>query len=506
MKWYKLELETKEPVIIGHENSGTEKYINGNAIRGLFVKELEEKIKSPDTKLKFSKDIVFYDAYLLEDGKEYIPSPMTFEVNKHEYKKFQNSRSSEINIINKLKESTRDKSPVKIKAPYIFLEDKKAIEGNIELKEKLHINLKNKKENKNDENIIFRYEAIEKNQKFYFFVKINDKNSSELEKIFKEIFGGGIKKFKIGKSRSTGYGEVEINLIKETTEPFNNINMIKDRKDGKLLLLYFFTKAIFRDKFGDTTFSPCDELKAIFGNDKVELKRSFVSTEVFGGYNSFWNLELPKEVGISAGSIYEYRITNLDSDKIKQIEENGLGYFKERGFGLVLVLVDIDLDVTILKSKDTANKGINIMVGIQPKILEKEIESLKKLMENKIKNKKIEKEFYHHISHDELNLKVIIDKEVSTSKLYQLIDILDYENSIKEIAKDKNEYNNEKLINILGYTVVEFITKIDEDPNEIIKKLELYSCSDVLKEDNKKLKELFKEIIRYKIRARKGGE
>ena len=485
MKWYKIEFFTMEPLIIGHENSGTEKYINGSTIRGIFVKEALEK-------LKFSKDIIFYDAYLIEDGKIFLPIPAVYEVNKYEYKRLVDG---DVTVVNKLDPDSEVENPTKINADYVVLENKIIKEKKILLKEKLHINIKEKN--------MFRYEALEQGQKFCAYVKIKGENTEILEESFKNIFIEE-KIVKLGKSRTTGYGSTKISKVAlcDNIDIFEKI-LKKSNVNNKELILYFYTKAIFRNSLGETTFSPDDELEELFGKDKIELLDSFVNTEVFGGYNSFWKLELPKETGVKAGSVYRYKLhsedNNLVKEKIKILEENGLGYFKERGFGMVIVNPELKVDKLIFSE---CNSGKNNGISSDNVEIE-EVERMESVIRFEIEKIKLNKILYRHILNNGRNNLVNISEDVSNGKLYKLIDILNNNGIMTEREKKLSEYNDRGKISLNGDTTRNFMKKFYEEKEEInfsgnLKELEQYK-------DNKIFKEIFIEAIKYEIRKRKAG-
>ena len=477
MEWYKIEWLMEEPVIIGHENSGTEKYINGSTVRGVFVKEAAKN-------LKFSKDIIFYDAYLTDNNEKCIPTPAVFEIDKHEYK---NIDDFGIKIFNKLEEdSNMISNPVKIKSDFILIQsDRNIREGIIKLKEKLHINIK--------EEDMFRYESIEKGQKFYSYVKINEESTKGLTKEFEKIFFEN-KIIKMGKSRTTGYGNVKI-IKCEKEKKFNVIK--KTETNLKIITLYFFTKAIFRDKKGDTTFSPNDELSEIFGKEKIKLADSFVNVEIFGGYNSHWGIELPKETGIKAGSIYRYEVSGVNIEelnaKIKLIEENGLGYFKERGFGVVIVNPDLNFD-KLLKGR---SECLNDISSVSNLFKIKEIEKMREQIEKEIKKVKLDKRVYNQVLYSKKNKLIKINSDVSNSKLFRLQEIISEYSSLSEKEQNFLEFNDIEKISLYGYNVQDFLKKF------IIGKEKIIDVEELKGLENCDLRKVFSEMVNYEIRYRK---
>lgn len=465
MKFYELEIETLEPVILGYDNTNESRdIISGTALRGLFIKENFPKFKNNKEKLILSKDIIFTDAYI-KKGKDYfIPTPKCFLCDKHDMKSLKKDKEKSIKIKNclfKINENIPGKTMTEGIGKRFVIKNEKLLKiTSVKKIENMHIN----KSIQEGEDSLYRYEAIAKGQKFYSLVIIKDNeiiSEKDLKKIKKINF--------IGKSRSSGYGKINISSItkidyREYKEKLN----VNFKEDENYLNIYFLTDAILKDEYGNTvSILPKKEIEELFGLEVSDTNDQFVTNKVIGGYNSFQKIALPKETAIAAGSIIRYKIKNKLEDsekeklieKINRIEENGLGYFRERGFGRIIINPDFDQE--ILGNYKAEDKKSTEIKGL--KEIDKDEEKMFRIIalskEEQDKTKETEKLI---VNKDLLN-RIIKINDISNSQINQLIKLLESENieiGSTGLIKDK-VYKDRDKISIFGNSANTFINKLN---------------------------------------------
>ena len=480
-----LILELMEPIIIGRyndrSNQKTDKFINASTLNGCFISQLLRQAKNEDEIEKYEKQFIyqkavcFQDAYLYEDGEKAYPTPTHYSIDKHEYR---NNDENSIKLFNGFLSET-PQNPAPIKPSYIMsTEDNGIRERNVQINEQLHLKIEH---NKEKDNILYRYEMLEKGQQFYTTIEVKD--FSAIVHI-EMIFAKG-KVLKIGKSRSTGYGGVQVIGLEKNSKS----NLAKGLHD-QFLDLYCYTKAIFVDDYGNVTDNPSIELNRLFEEDyKFELQTAFVKTDVFGGYVHKWQSELPKQVGVVAGSVYRFNSPDgLDLKKIyEKIENHAFGARTEEGFGRVLVNPTFLYREKLLKIEANREKGRDIN-SEQTELIDtsETINFLKK----RINDQALLLKFYQLES--ELVGKIKF-KNISNQVLRRFIEWMKGD-ELSDAQKKAEEFNNTKLIDVNGKSVIEFMNR----------PIEILSLSEKL--GNKDTFYMVEKRIYNYIRAKEGRE
>ncbi len=199
----------------------------------------------------------------------------------------------------------------------------------------------------------------------------------------------------------------------------------------------------------------------MFKLDKVEISDTqFVTNKIIGGYNSHQKIALPKDTAIEAGSIIRYKINVgiLTEEKIKEIEEKGIGYFRERGFGRVIINPNFEQEK--LKKYDGKPKA---NPNKEKSEYFEEFEGMMfELLSGSIKLNR-ELDFINEIITDTNQNLIKINSELGTSQINSFI--IDLSNGVyKEkygLKKDKL-YNNRREISLFGDTVMKFFENVKE--------------------------------------------
>jgi len=478
MKILEARIKTLEPLIIGFDSSNESRdIISGTAIRGLFIKENFKDFEDKKEKLILSKDIIFTDAYLVENQNYFIPAPKSFLCDKHKMKELKSNEVKEIDLLN------GDTNGESLGNKFVLISKDSLQINSINKKEKMHIN-KNIKEG---EGSLYRYEAIEKGQEFSSLIFLKDE---KLETLLKKIEGKKL----LGKSKFTGYGRVEISLkeIEKLDEYREKLNLDEKKSSGNLEI-YFFTDTILKDKHGNScSFLPKDELEELFKVKDIKIEKRFISNKIVGGYNSFQKLPLPKEVAIEAGSIVRISYSGeLTEEKIREIEERGLGYFRERGYGRVFINPSFNQGkVAKFVSENKRKKDKEIPKENPKKVIDSDEKKMLEILKRELAKKRVVKE--------SLEKKLEVTDEVSNN---QLNNIREGQESIKR----RDYYNNRDMFSIFGDTLGEFLSNLED------KKIEKYSGIiadedfEKLKIDEKieKIREGFYDALYKKQRGRK---
>lgn len=466
MKFYKIEITTLEPIVIGYDSSNESRdIISGTALRGLFIKE-NIKNSSDIAKLILSKNIIFTDAYLKKDNDYFIPTPKSFLCDKHDMKELKRDKEKSIDIKNCLfspDEKFENKTMTEgIGSRFVNLSDDSLKTAKVNKVENMHIN----KSIKEGTASLYRYEAIDKGQTFYSLAILKD-NEVISEENLKKIKGTKY----IGKSRSATYGKVDIKV--ENLENLDNFK--KDLKlksiidDRKTLDIYFLTDTILKDQYGNTcSILPNEEIEKMFGLKKVEIADGqFVTNKIIGGYNSHQKIALPKDTAIEAGSIIRYKIIDgvLTEEKIKDIEKKGIGYFRERGFGRVIINPNFEQSKVIKwtetedKNQEEDKSGIPKPI---PKIIDTDEETMYKLLKLSIETDKERANVEKLIVSEEFLNKQIKVSIKEKNQINQLIDLLNTDEiNIDGLGLKKDEvYNDRNKISIFNDSVNLFINNI----------------------------------------------
>lgn len=512
MKFYELEIETLEPVILGYDNTNESRdIISGTALRGLFIKE-NLKFSNNKEELILSKDIIFTDAYI-KKGKDYFfPTPKCFLCDKHDMKSLKKDKEELIKIKNclfKINENIPGKTMTEgIGKRFVTKNEKLLKTASVKKIENMHIN----KSIQEGENSLYRYEAIAKGQKFYSLVIIKDNeiiSEKDLKKIKKINF--------IGKSRSSGYGKINISsIIKISYKEYKEKLNIEVKENENYLNIYFLTDAILKDKCGNTvSILPKEEIKELFGLEVLDTNDQFVTNKIIGGYNSFQKIALPKETAIAAGSIIRYKLENSGKEKliekINKIEENGLGYFRERGFGRIIINPDFDQEILEnYKAEDKKNTEVKVLKVIDKvlKVIDKDEEKMVGIIKSWKEEQDKTNETEKLIVNEELLNQIIKINGISNSQINQLIKLLESENiemGNTGLTKDK-VYKDRDKISIFGNSANTFINKLNtKDIQNYINNIEKKPGKKIKIEDNKEkiqfITRLVREGLYFKLRG-----
>jgi CRISPR-associated protein Csx10 len=182
-----------------------------------------------------------------------------------------------------------------------------------------------------DDERIFHYEFIKRNQTFKGTIKCADAISKDLE-----AFLNKISTLRLGRSKNTEYGKVQFSF-KEIHRK-NEIDLKNNR-----VTLFFKSPVILRNKNG--FYTPSEELllEELGFSPKPKInKNKFFRTEAIENFRGIWGMKMPSLTAFKAGSTFTLEftdsITQTQKDRLTEILDNGIGYRKNEGFGEIDVL------------------------------------------------------------------------------------------------------------------------------------------------------------------------
>ncbi|MFX0548667.1 hypothetical protein ACOAKC_04960 [Hathewaya histolytica] len=326
-------------------------YLSGSAIRGSYIANYINIKGVKDINIGEHKEkllqggIKFYNAYPIFDDKRSFPMPKCFYANKEDLKAYDGRKT--IKIINHFEEKRLQEDYDKVGlSEFCYLNTKNKVINPVSVKKVSSVHIQKSKDN----NKIFRYEAIKKDQKFRTFIQCEDFLVDECKEILEKA------NFYIGGSKGSGYGRCRIENI-EIYEKNPEISFLKDSlneeledyfeyedcEDRKIIYIYFTSDMIYRDKYGVyKTYIDEEFLKEKLGLSEVKFEESFIDTTIISGFNNKWNCHIPHVIGVKAGSVLKYSYKgNLDLDKIEKFINSAVGERTIEGYGSFLILKEL---------------------------------------------------------------------------------------------------------------------------------------------------------------------
>lgn len=339
MAYLDIKITLLSPVILSanvedRNLTGTLGYIPATSLIGLFASKYIQKVQPKEAHLddKFNSwflkgELIFNNAYISEiedyDEIDMLPTPLCLKKEKVGERIF--------NVL--LKEVDEQLKPA---PPYSNIYGNKLVSKEPEKKINFHHNRDRLTGHTKDE-AIFNYEALLPGQVF----KGKIYGDSETLKIFRDNYQESFFA-RLGKSRNTEYGRVQINLseIKQTEIKAIDKQYYEERNP---VLLTFISPCIILNEFGfsDPSLRSLENyLEKFWGKDSFEIKKCVMKTTNIENYISVWRMKRPLETAIAAGStIMVYFKENLTYEEMKNgllhMLEQGIGERRGEGFGRV---------------------------------------------------------------------------------------------------------------------------------------------------------------------------
>jgi CRISPR-associated protein Csx10 len=372
MKAVTFLLHTQQPILAtslqGDPNSDVSyPYIPGSMIRGVLIGRYLNHLKKRNG-LRETDDILdsqrFPDVTRLffDEGKTHylnaypadIHQSRTLPVPRSWYKDkgvdFSETTDEDVYDFSKIPVDEREENL----SPKLLKEDFCTVENNDVLfyRVKRRINIHNQRDRKKGRGTegngaVFSYDAIDVGQTFYAVIFCDseaDKGMIESLLELKDIWLGG--------SQSAGYGHTIIELVKNDGDWYEVGIPLEKRIDrNENLTITLLSDTIVRNDCGQVVADPevlrdlLSKLLAVdiqfkknkYKNESGEEKEIedgiYASSTIVGGFNRKWGLPLPQTPAFAAGSVFIFNKVDIDFEKIKLLEEQGIGERRVDGFG-----------------------------------------------------------------------------------------------------------------------------------------------------------------------------
>ncbi|MEM7348935.1 MAG: RAMP superfamily CRISPR-associated protein [Chloroflexota bacterium] len=362
MKSVSLTITLNEPLLApalnGDPNSAVSyPFIPGNLIRGAVAAQL---VKPGDDLVITKRDLLFngktrfLHAYPEgADNQRSLPVPLSWrrEKEEHPFKRVfdlsnggtpkQGRKVSQPFYTTKTKETIHLHDPEKYFNVHTHREDRvmgRATEGS---------------------GAVFRYEAIAAGQTFVGAILFDDDMS--IGDLLKDT------SLRLGGSRSTGYGRVEITLGTEEAnwrEIGGNLDTISDIPAETPFVVTLLSDLLMQNKQGHyVTYLTENDFARWFGlssAQEINIEEAYTAESIVGGYNQKWGLPLVQTPVLQAGTLFVLKATvPIEEEAIRNLEEKGVGKRRTEGFGRVAIIqkpADNPMGTVVYRDKEIDNQ------------------------------------------------------------------------------------------------------------------------------------------------------
>lgn len=169
------------------------------------------------------------------------------------------------------------------------------------------------------EGAMFGFESLKKGQTFLFSVHFKD------EKYFQEVNQALVGTRRIGKSKTAQYGQVEIKLLNDKSQP----KQIASIPQTGFSLVYAESNLCFFNEYGQSTFQPDAEVLGVKGT--INWEKSQVRTYSYSPWNGKRGTSNTQRDCIAKGSVFY-----VDQAVSSGQASNVVGEYQTEGLGRVL--------------------------------------------------------------------------------------------------------------------------------------------------------------------------
>lgn len=184
---------------------------------------------------------------------------------------------------------------------------------------------------------VFRYEALAAGVRLQACILTHDMDDLTH---FRNLLEGAA--ILMGGARTSGYGRVQVEEVNDLSDDWDEAGEpLDDGISYDRLVVRCLSDIILRDEYGNASLDLVSELNrrlehrcqvANRNGEAVIYRRS----QLVGGFNRKWNLPLPQDVAIAAGSVFLVELKEpVSGKKLKALAEGGLGERQVEGFGRV---------------------------------------------------------------------------------------------------------------------------------------------------------------------------
>ncbi len=341
MNGFAYTLILEEPVLANSLSGDTNSarslpFIPGGLVRGALVpaylksKGLNE-IKADNTEFgEFSRLFLknstrFLHAYPVCSDKRMLPTPLAWK----EYK------DQQAGVIQNFAHTIKTDPTLKnVSFPFYVLNGDKVVRA----KHEWQVNVHTQRDAvygraKEGQGAVFRYEALPAGLHLEGMILAKDKTDADtIKQLLPEYI-------MLGKARTAGYGRARIVIGKDIDDNWRE-DEASELPTGKAntFTITFLSNAILRDANGQATLDPLAALKAVLGANDLQIKKTFHSSEIVGGFNRQWGMPLPQSQALGTGSVFVAEsASGVGKEALLHLERSGMGERKAEGFGRVAV-------------------------------------------------------------------------------------------------------------------------------------------------------------------------
>jgi len=305
-------------------------FIPGNNFLGMVAKNYDNFSNSFD--IFHSGKVRFGDATLLVDGEETYKMPFSFFHPKLDETKIYHHHFISQNL----------EQPKQMQSGYILADLSNGLKVkylNYNYAQKSAYDAKNRRSKTSS---MYGYKSIEAGRKWQFTVKHDEKMSSEDIKLLKETL---IKSKRLGKSKSSQYGQIKITEGGEVRD----VTSIVERDE---VILYAKSRIALVDEHGNATY----DLKYLFDGIEIDYPKCQIKTSTFTPYNGAMQTKTYERLVIEKGSVII--VKKLTDEQRKELE-TGVGLYLSEGFGELLINPSFLMQEEEIKLDETKKKSDN---------------------------------------------------------------------------------------------------------------------------------------------------
>lgn len=181
---------------------------------------------------------------------------------------------------------------------------------------------------------VYRYDALAAGQSFAAIILCEDDDLADL------LLPLLSDRYSIGGSRSGGYGRVRIvnaQFVGDTAVWRETSGELAEQDKLRITLL---SDSLLRDNNGQLAVNRAVVTQAVaqaLGVAGLTCQDAFFAAEAVGGFNRTWGLPLPQAKAVAMGSVFVFDHPGCSLEKLRALEQSGLGERRAEGFGRVAV-------------------------------------------------------------------------------------------------------------------------------------------------------------------------
>lgn len=215
-----------------------------------------------------------------------------------------------------------------------------------------------KTENEAERRAVYRYVSLAAGQTFSAAIICPD---AQCEEALRPLLAG---QTWVGGSRTAGYGRAKLTHLRTISgSEWREVKEEMAESDDRLFVT-FVSDGLLRDPHsGQYVVNPLTIAGIIKSHldHPVEFERAFLRTAHIGGFNRKWGLPLPQATAVKMGSVFVFKANGrMDIDRLRQLEQNGLGERRAEGFGRILVNWHKDAELTVNQSQSVKPSPVKI--------------------------------------------------------------------------------------------------------------------------------------------------